>query len=84
MGGRGLVYYNNYNMQTIYITKIREIGTSHGVIIPKPILTALKYQRGDCLVFGFAGHDQLFLRRLTDDEIRKIKPIIADSTDGIY
>lgn len=72
-GGRGRVYnYNNY-METIYMTKLVKIGTSHGVIIPTEILNGYHWQRGDFLVFGFAGADQLFLKRLTDLDLQKIK-----------
>lgn len=61
-------------MGTIYLTKISKIGTSQGVIIPKPILNAFRWQRGDALVFGFQGDDQLFIKRLTDIEINQLKP----------
>lgn len=72
-GGHGRYYnYNNY-METIYMTKLVKIGTSEGVVIPKEILNGYHWQRGDLLVFGFMANDQLFIRRLSNDELLRIK-----------
>jgi len=68
-------------MESVYITKLVRIGTSEGVVIPQNILQAYHWQRGDFLVFGFAGADQLFLKRLTDEDMKRIKPY---DTEAIY
>lgn len=61
-------------MQTFYITKILKIGNSRGIIIPNEILNGLHWERGDHLVFGFAGTEQVFLKRLTDKDMEQMKP----------
>lgn len=61
-------------METVYLTKVIKIGDSHGVIIPVSILRAYNWQRGDILVFGFVAPEQLFLKRISDKELRQIKP----------
>lgn len=63
-------------MQTLYITKIIKVGSSQGIVIPIPILQGMKWERGDYVVFGFGGNDQILLRRLTDKEMREMKPDI--------
>lgn len=60
-------------MGTVYLTKLLKIGTSQGIIIPKNILRAYGWQRGDALFFNFTSEDQLFIRRLNDLEINKLK-----------
>lgn len=63
-------------MQTVFITKIIKVGSSQGIVIPIPILHGMKWNRGDFVVFGFGGNDQILLRRLTDKELRDMKPDI--------
>lgn len=67
-------YTNNMNIQTIYFSKICKIGDSHGIVIPVEILRGLNWQRGELIAFGFAGTEQIFLKRLSDVEILKMKP----------
>jgi len=40
-----LSYYNSYNMKT----KIRRIGNSLGIILPKDTLTLLRLKEGDLI-----------------------------------
>lgn len=61
-------------MESVYLTKVIKIGDSHGVVIPVEILRAYHWQRGDVLIFGFVAAEQLFLKRVSDIELRKIKP----------
>lgn len=61
-------------METVFISKILKVGTSHGIILPREILNGYKWQRGDYVIFGFAGPDQLYIKRLTDIDMQKIKP----------
>ena len=72
--GWGYVYTNNKDMQTIFITKLSKQGSSLGIIIPMSILRAYNWQRGDLLVFGFAGAEQLWLKKMTDKDMEMLKP----------
>lgn len=71
------VGYYNYitNMEDIYVTKIVRVGSSNAVVIPSNILKANKWERGDHIVFTFAGLECLILKRLTDADIKKIKDV---------
>lgn len=61
-------------MESFFITKLIKVGTSQGIVIPREILDAYKWERGDVLVFGFAGTEQLLVKRVSDVEIQKLKP----------
>ena len=61
-------------MKSVFITKIAKQGTSLGVVIPIEILNAYHWQRGDVLIFGFAGGDQIYLKRLTDTDLERLSP----------
>lgn len=61
-------------MEQIEITKIVKIGNSYGLLIPQKICKGYKLQRGDHVVFGFGEPDILFIRKLSDDELRNLKP----------
>lgn len=66
--------YNNYMaMEDIYTTRIHKVGTSHGIILPVPIMNGFGWKRGDMVVFTFADENQLILKKLDDETIRKIK-----------
>jgi hypothetical protein len=60
-------------MENIYITKIIRVGDSCAVIVPVPVLKGLKWQRGDFVVFGFLEGDRLFVKRISDLEIKNLK-----------
>ncbi len=77
-GGCSRYYNNSYNMETFYITKIIKVGNSYGIIIPQEILNGFHWQRGDHLIFGFGGTEQIFLKRLTDKDMEKLKPYDPD------
>lgn len=62
------------HMEALYLTKLVKMGSSHGIIIPKQLLTGFKWERGDSLVFGLGVDNQLFIRRLSNEEIIKMKP----------
>lgn len=63
-------------MENVNITKVIKIGTSQGMVIPKGILTALKIQRGDYIVFGLFGEGQFVVRKLTREELLHLRPQI--------
>lgn len=66
--------YNYYNsMEELYITKIVKVGTSKAVVIPTNVLDGLGWRRGDRVVFTFAADNQLIVKRLDDETIRKLK-----------
>mgnify|MGYP001594519854 FL=1 len=60
-------------MQTVFFTKLTKQGNSFGVIIPKRILDTYNWQRGDVFSFGFAGGDQVSIKRITDLELQRLK-----------
>lgn len=60
-------------MESIWLAKVLRIGTSNGIVIPREILKAHKIERGDRVIFGFAGNDQIYFRKVTDGDIKKIK-----------
>lgn len=72
---RGRVYpYNDYNdMENIKITKIIKTGTSLCVVIPKSIRHALNFERGDQVVFGILDDQSLVIRKLSYEDLIKLK-----------
>lgn len=69
------IEYNYYiNMENVDITKVVKVGTSLGIIIPKHILTSCEIQRGDHIVFGLFTEGQFFVRKLTEKELRHLRP----------
>lgn len=76
MAGRGGPHrtYNNY-MERLYFTKIVKIGSSYGVVIPKEILAACMLERGDQVSFGVIAGPTLVMRQISDNEIRRLKPV---------
>ena len=60
-------------MEEFYSTKIRIVGTSKAVVIPVNVLQGLGWKRGDRVYFTFAGDDQLIVRKLDDETIRRLK-----------
>lgn len=71
--GHRLCYTNYTNMETISLSKIMRVGSSLCVVIPKPYLTALKWQRGDIVILGATQDNILKIRLVTDLEIKQIK-----------
>lgn len=72
---RGGGEYNyNINMENVDITKVVKVGTSLGIIIPKHILTSCEIERGDHIVFGLFTEGQFFVRKLTEKELRHLRP----------
>jgi AbrB family looped-hinge helix DNA binding protein len=68
--------YNYYHsMEELYTTKIVKVGTSKAVVIPTNVLDGLGWKRGDRVVFTFAGEDQLIVKKLDDETIRRIKEV---------
>ena len=71
--------------QTMFIVKLNKQGTSLGITVPKEILKAYNWERGDYLVFGPESGEVLFLRRITPEEWQELKPnpiIYQEQTSG--
>lgn len=64
------------DVQTVYLTRLFKSGNSFAVLIPLEIVRGYGWERGDNLIFGFAPNDQLWLRRLTAQELQQLKPPI--------
>lgn len=61
-------------MELIQTTKIIKTGTSLCVVVPKNILKALKWERGDQIVFGIYNDDAIILRKISQSDLLKLKP----------
>lgn len=62
-------------MEEIYITKIVKVGNSKAVVIPSNVMDGLNWKRGDRVIFTFAADDQLIVKRIDDETIRKLKAV---------
>jgi antitoxin component of MazEF toxin-antitoxin module len=71
--------YDNY-METFFTTKVVKIGSSVGLVIPRDILAACMWERGDRVVFSVIAGPTLVIRQLSEQEIRRLKP----ATDIAY
>lgn len=65
-------------MEYLTITKIIKTGNSLCVVIPKKILIALKIERGDQVVFGIYDKDTLAIRKISRDDLQKLKPPLLE------
>ncbi len=61
-------------MNSLFSTKIIQIGTSKGLVIPVEILRALQLDRGDLMVFAVYSEGQFICRKLSPVEIENLKP----------
>ena len=58
-------------MINVKITKLIKVGDSLGVIIPKNILEALKWERGDQIVFGIYDEQNIIIKKVTNIELKQ-------------
>lgn len=72
-GGRDRGYYDDYYMGEFHLTKLIKVGDSLGIVIPKNILRAYGWERGDTIAFVFASDDLLGVRRVSEKEMRILK-----------
>jgi antitoxin component of MazEF toxin-antitoxin module len=61
-------------MNNIRIGKVTRLGNGLAIVIPRSILRGLKIQRGDQVVFAVYDENIFCVRRLTDDELQKMRP----------
>jgi bifunctional DNA-binding transcriptional regulator/antitoxin component of YhaV-PrlF toxin-antitoxin module len=60
-------------MEQLYTTKITRVGTALCTVIPQDILRGLGWKRGDAVIFTFASDDQLIIKKISDESIRRLK-----------
>ena len=63
-------------MDKVYTARIMRVGSSLGLIIPKPLLKQLNIERGDTMVFGAFSDGVFAFRRVGDQELRIFDPPI--------
>jgi hypothetical protein len=71
--GGVLLYTDNNDMERIIITRIIKTGTSLCVVIPKNILNALNWERGDQVVFGICDSNTITINKLSQSDLLKLK-----------
>lgn len=62
-------------MKSLFTTRIFRSGSSNVIALPREILKAYKWDRGDQLVYGINSEQVLFIRKLTDKEITELKAL---------
>ena len=62
------------NIETVVLRKITKVGDSSGVVLPAEIMRALNLFRGDHLVFRVLENDVIAMRKITDAEMKILKP----------
>lgn len=65
-------------MEDIYTTRLMQVGTSKGVVIPVQIIRALNWERGDLIVVVAHQGDKIILRKVTDAEVLQLKQVRAE------
>ncbi len=61
-------------MENIKVGKVIKVGSSLAVVIPAELLRALNIKRGDQVVYAVFSENQFCVRRLTEQELRAMKP----------
>lgn len=61
-------------METFHSTKITKVGNSLAITIPKEILAACMWERGDRVVFGVLDGPTLVVKQISEQDIRRLKP----------
>jgi len=64
----------NTPMERLYTTKIMKTGSSLGIVIPRDILGACGWDRGDQLVFAVISGPTVILRQIDQNDINRLKP----------
>lgn len=60
-------------MEYIKTTKLINIGDSRGVVLPKNILTALGFGRGDQFFVGIVDEKTIGIRKVTHEDLLKFR-----------
>lgn len=61
-------------MEILRISRVVKSGTGLAVFIPAHIARALDVRRGDSVVFSVFDDKQFVVRKISADELRKLKP----------
>lgn len=64
-------------MEYYHTSKIIKTGTSLCIVIPKKYLRALKWERGDQIVFVATVNNSLVVRKISVKELMSVEPDIA-------
>lgn len=67
------IYYNGCYMVDIYTTRVLQVGSSKGIVLPAVMLKAVRWQRGDLLIITPGYNDTIVLRRMSDKEVQALK-----------
>lgn len=62
-------------MENPIFGKVIRVGTSEAIVVPKQIREALKIERGDRVMFGVYSGDGFFVKKLSTEELRAMRPI---------
>ncbi len=61
-------------MEIAKIARLVKVGDSLAVIIPKPVVRAMNFKRGDQFVCAIYDETTIYLRKLDDADLLKFKP----------
>lgn len=61
-------------MEQITIQRVLKVGNSLAVILPVHVHRALGMKRGDNISFAVWQENEVVIRKLTDDDLQKLKP----------
>lgn len=75
IAGEGvLIRYNGSYMEQLRVQKVIRVGSSNAVVLPAAICRAMKIERGDQVAFGVYEHNTIQIRKLSNDELRAMRP----------
>lgn len=61
-------------MISLRVQKVIKVGNAIAVIVPVEVARALKIERGDQVTFGVFEDDVICIRKITQEDLRKLKP----------
>jgi len=61
-------------MENIKVGKVIKVGSSLAIVVPAELARALDIKRGDQIVYAVFSENQFCVRRLTEQDLRAMKP----------
>ena len=61
-------------MEKLYTSKLIRLGTSLVITIPKAILRAQNFERGDTFIFGVYQDNTLLIKKLSSKQLSELRP----------
>lgn len=61
-------------MDNVRLQSVIKIGSSLGVVLPKPVCKALGIERGDRITFAVFEHNTVVVRKLSAAELKALQP----------